>query len=383
MFSIRTRLSAIAIDGDSLLQLGADLGHNLSDSLLLDCGGLLVHADPLAVLGVGLDEGGLGLDNLADGLRSGLSGASRVSSDGSVGLGVELLDVLGFGGGQALFPLGELSLEGVGILLLEQVVVGLDVSAQDVVLVLLGLELGFLLAGGLLDLLATLVGDDLGFDDLEAGESLLVVGNVETTVSGTLHSTEDTVTSGGAHETDIEVSLEGASVLLDVVPDGEQLAVDLGLAFVEGSHVLESEEATSEQETSCVGGGVVGETSSDAESSELLRISAAHGEIALDGGVDNGGDDSAVGASDTESVLLLVVLVLVLEDEAATCLVVGLTLATTEELGLVTGAVGAALEDFDECHLLKLLIINTAIKLLVLECQLSTQRWGHHHLTFY
>ncbi len=342
-----------------------------------------MHADPLAVLGVGLDEGGLGLDNLADGLGSGLSGASRVSSDGSVGLGVEFLDVLGLGGGQALFPLGELSLEGVGILLLEQVVVGLDVSAQDVVLVLLGLELGFLLAGGLLDLLATLVGDDLGLDDLEAGESLLVVGNVETTVSGTLHSTEDTVTSGGAHETNVKVSLEGASVLLDVVPDGEQLAVDLGLAFVEGSHVLESEEATSEQETSGVGGGVVGETGSDTESSELLRISAAHSFITLDGGVDNGGDDSAVGASDTESVLLLVVLVLVLEDEAATCLVVGLTLATTEELGLVAGAVGAALEDFDECHLLKLLIINTAITLLVLECLPSTQRWGHHHLTFY
>lgn len=180
-----------------------------------------MQADPLAVLRVGLDEGGLGLDNIADGLGSGLSGASRVSSNGSVGLGVELLDVFSFGGGQALFPLGELSLEGVSILFLEQVVVGLDVSAQDVVLVLLGLELGFLLAGGLLDLLATLVGDNLGLDDLEAGESLLVMGNMETTISGTLHSTEDTVTSGGADETDIKVSLEGTSVLLDVVPDGE------------------------------------------------------------------------------------------------------------------------------------------------------------------
>jgi hypothetical protein len=335
-----------------------------------------VHADPLAVLGVGLDKSGLGLDNLADGLGVFFSGASRVSSDGSVGLGVELLDVLGLGGGQALFPLGELSLEGVSILLLEQIVVGLDVSTQDVVLVLLGLELGLLLAGSLLYLLTTLVGDNLSLDDLETGESLLVVGYVETTIGSTLHGTENTVTSGGADETDIKVSLEGASVVVLFVPNGEQLAVNLGLTFVEGGHVLKRKKATSEEETSGVGRGVVGETGSDTESLEFLRISAAHGKITLYGGIDNGSDDSAVGTSDTESVLLLVVLVLVLENKAATCLVVGLTLATTEELGLVAGAVGAALEDFDECHLLKLLIINTAIKLL--ECLQSTQRWGHH-----
>jgi hypothetical protein len=199
---------------------------------------------------------------------------------------------------------------------------------------------------------------------------------METTIGSTLHGTENTVTSGGADETDIKVSLEGASVVILFVPNGEQLAVNLGLTFVEGGHVLKRKKATSEEETSGVGRGVVGETGSDTESLEFLRISAAHGEITHYGGVDNGSDDSAVGTSDTESVLLLVVLVLVLENKAATCLVVGLTLATTEELGLVAGAVGAALEDFDECHLLKLLIINTAIKLL--ECLQSTQRWGHH-----
>lgn len=343
------------------LESSTDLSHNLGNSFLLDRGGLLVHTDPLATLGVLLDESGLGSDDLTDGLGGGLFDVLGLSSDGSVGLGVKLLDVLGLGFSQALFPLRELSLELVGVLLLEEVVVGLNVSTKDVFLVDLGLVLGLLASVGLFDLLAALVGDNFGLGDLEAGESLFGVGDVETTIGSTLHGTEDTVTGGGADETDIKVGLEGASVFLNVVPDGEQLTVNLGLTLVELSHVLKGKKAAGNEETGGVSGSVVSETGGDTESSKLLRISLAHGAVTLDGGVDDGGDDSSVGASNAESVLLLVVLVLVLEDKTATGEVVGLTLAATEELGLVTGAVGVALKDFDECHLLNLLIINTAL----------------------
>jgi hypothetical protein len=44
---------------------------------------------------------------------------------------------------------------------------------------------------------------------VSSGESLGLVGDVETTVTGTLHGSENTVTGGGADETDIEESLEG------------------------------------------------------------------------------------------------------------------------------------------------------------------------------
>lgn len=48
-----------------------------------------------------------------------------------------------------------------------------------------------------------------------AGETLLRVGDEDTTIAGTLHGTEETGSSGSALETNIEVALEGAgSVLL-------------------------------------------------------------------------------------------------------------------------------------------------------------------------
>ena len=86
------------------------------------------------------------------------------------------------------------------------------------------------------------------------------------------------------------------------------------MTFVHVSHTLESEQAASEQQSSGVSGRVVSETSGDVELSEFLGVSSAHGAITLNGGVNNLGDDSAVGSADAEAVLLLVVLVLVLED---------------------------------------------------------------------
>ena len=208
-----------------------------------------MFSEPLATLGVLLDEGGLGGDNLTGGFGSSLLGVFGLSTDSGVALGVKLGHVLDLSGGQALLPLGELSVEDVGITLLEEIVVGLNVSTHNVILVDGGVVLGFFASVSLLDLLSTLVGDSFCFENLEAGESLLGVGDVETTVAGTLHGTEDTVTGGGADETDVEVSLEGASVLLDVVPDGEHLSVNLDLTFVKLGHVLKGKEATGNEET--------------------------------------------------------------------------------------------------------------------------------------
>lgn len=131
-------------------------------------------------------------------------------------LGVQIHNGLSLGGLEALGPLAELSLEDVSITLLKQVVVSLDVLSKNVVLVNGWVELSLCLFSFFLNLLSTLVGHSLGLDHFVAGEAAFAVRNEETTIVGTLHGTENTVTSGSADETNIEVSLEWTSVGLDV-----------------------------------------------------------------------------------------------------------------------------------------------------------------------
>lgn len=161
-----------------------------------------------------MNKGRLGSHDLTDWLSSSLLGENWVGTDKSMSLGVKLLDVLCLGGGEALVPLGELLVELSSITLLEEIEVSLNVSTNDVVLVNLGLVLNFLVTSISFDLLTALVGNNLGFDDLVTGETLFVVGDVETTVAGTLHAAEDTVACGCADKTNIKVGLEGAAILV-------------------------------------------------------------------------------------------------------------------------------------------------------------------------
>lgn len=90
-----------------------------------------------------------------------------------------------------------------------------------------------------------------------AGEAALAVGDVETTVDGTLEDTEDARTSGGADETNIEESGEGLGAigeLLNVV----ELTIDLSLALVLVVEVELLEQAAGSEETDSVAGGKVG-----------------------------------------------------------------------------------------------------------------------------
>jgi len=179
-------------------------------------------AEPFLTLGVLPDLCWGFLDFLADGLASSFLSAGGVLTDSGVNFSPELLHVLDFSGSEALLPIRELSLECTSVLLLELVVVVLDVGTENVVLVALRVKFGllFLFDG---DLLTTLVGLFFHLDDLEAGEALFGVGDGETTVGGTLHSTEDTVTGGGADETDIKESSHRALAFLMVI-DGVVLS---------------------------------------------------------------------------------------------------------------------------------------------------------------
>jgi hypothetical protein len=159
--------------------------------------------DPV-LLGTNSDViSGLGFLDLAVRGLACLGSASGLGTDGCVDLLVEILEGRF---SEGLFPSGELLGELLGVLSLEGLVVSLNVSSEDVFSVFLGVK-GLL---GLFDLsgLTSLVGNELSLGDVGSGESLVLVGDVETTIDGSLHGTEDSVSSGGSDETNIEESLE-------------------------------------------------------------------------------------------------------------------------------------------------------------------------------
>lgn len=330
--------------GHSLLELGEN------SSLSLGVGNSVL-SEPLLVLGVLLDELTLSLgDLLSDGCLFLDLDSVGVLSDFSVNLLVESLGVGSLSLGEAGLPLGELLLEEILVLLLEEVHVGLHVVAENVVSVLLGVvdASSFALLN---DGLASLSSSLLLLLEVVAGESLGVVGHVDATVNCTLEGTEDSVTGGGSNETNIEESSEGALLIVDfLLVDVEELAVGSLDTLIETVKLEVLEESSGDEETGGVGGSVVGETSFETECSELLGVSLSEHSVALDGRVDDLDDDAGVGSSDAESVLLGVVLVLVLLDQSSSGLVVSLSLASASELDLESGVVRSGLHGLDECH---------------------------------
>ena len=115
-----------------------DLGGNSCLSLKV---GKFVLSKPLGSLEVGLDEDSLCLCDLLSnsGLLSSGLGVLGVLSNFSVCFLVKSLKSGNLSLGECGFPSVELFLESVLVLLLEDVHVGLDVSTEDVISVLLGI----------------------------------------------------------------------------------------------------------------------------------------------------------------------------------------------------------------------------------------------------
>lgn len=174
--------------------------------------------------------------------------------------------------------------------------------------------------------------------------------DVETTVGGTLEGTEDTVTGGGSDETNIEDGEEWSSVFVGVFFDVVFGAIDLLVALVQLVHAELFQQSTGEEETSGVGGGVVGETSGETVLLQFGGVCLGEDSITLDGGVHDLGDDLGICSSDHESVLWSVVLITVLDDHVSTSIVVGLSFSSSSELGLESFEIWFCLSDLDECH---------------------------------
>lgn len=186
------------------------------------------------------------------------------------------------------------------------------------------------------DVLAEGLGVELLGLNVEAGETLLGVGDVKTTVRGTLHGGEDTGTSGGAGQTDIKEDLEGAALLtVDLGGLGQgELAIGL-LDTSEGLLDTELVEGTAgDEKTNAVSRGPVGKTVLDAVGLELVGVGRDEDLVTSDLGRDDLADDVAVGEADDQAVLGGVVLVLGLGDEALASVVVGLSRTSSAVLDL-------------------------------------------------
>lgn len=280
-----------------LLDLGLDVGSLLR---LGDSGNLVLLGDGLPLL--------LGLLALTVLLLEG------VLTDGLVGLGVEVLETVGLN--VVLNVLDELAVVALLIVIGQSLHVLGDVATVDVLAESLGIQL-------------------LGLD-VVAGESLLGVGDEDTTVGSTLEGTEDTGTGGGTGKTNVEEGLEGAALAiigLSGLGEGELtvglLNTDEGLVEAELA-----EDTAGDQETGSVGGGPVGQTVGDAVGLELVSVGSGEDLVTGDLRADDLHDDVLVGEADNQAVLGSIVLVLGLGDEALTGVVVGLSLTSSLVLSL-------------------------------------------------
>jgi len=191
-----------------------------------------------------------------------------------------------------------------------------DVSAEDVFAEGLGVKL-------------------LGFD-VETWETVLGVGDENTTVGSTLHGTEDTSASRSAVKTDIEESLEWSSALALRSLSKCVLSISLLNTSEILIHAELLKNTTGNQETSAVCGGPVSKTVLDAVGLEFVGVGSCEDFVASDLGGHDLHDDIAVGESDDETVFGRIVLVLGLGDKALSCVVIGLSGTTALVLGLIT-----------------------------------------------
>lgn len=272
------------------------------------------EAVDLVLLGLGLP---LLLGLLGTGILIGLEG---VLTDGLVGIGVDLLEVTSVN--LVLNVLGELGLVALLILIGEGLHVLGDVGTVDVVLEGLGVEL-------------------LGLD-VVTGETAVGVGDEDTTVGGTLHGSEDTVTGGGADKTNIEEGLEGAALaIIGLDGLGESVLTGSLLDTLELLVKVELlEDTAGKKKTGGVGSSPVGKTLVNAVLGELVSVGSGENLVTGDLRVDDLGNDVAVGEANNHAVLGRVVLVLGLGDQALASIVVGLTLAAATVLSLEATIIG-------------------------------------------
>ena len=130
--------------------------------------------------------------------------------------------------------------------------------------------------------------------------------------------------SGSPGESNIKAGPESSRSIV-LILHVEHGAVNVGVALVDGVQFELLEDPPGQQQPGAVGGGVVGQTDWDTVAWELMSVSGADNNVTLETGIGDLGDDVLVGDADYQSVFWGVVLVLVLDTQALTGEVIGLT----------------------------------------------------------
>jgi len=220
-----------------------------------------------------------------------LGGRSWVGADGSVCLGVELLNVIS--SDLVLDVLRELALESSTILFLELLHVVSNVATEDVRAKDLSLEL---LA---LSVITSITGN--------------AVGDGNSSINTPLEGGEHSGTSASALESSIQYSMERAGSILDGL-NIVVLTIRLDLALVFISKTELGEGSASQQQANSVSCSVVGMTNGDSISGQLSTIGSSVDEVTLNLCAHHLCNNIPVGESDNKPVFRSVVLVLVLQD---------------------------------------------------------------------
>ena len=163
-------------------------------------------------------------------------------------------------------------------------------------------------------------------------ETSVLVGNINTAIVAALEDSEDTSTSGGSAETDIEVAAERTLfaefsdvVSLLVTFAGLDFTVDSFVTLVHFSHTELGQETSGTEETSAVSSSVIGKTELDTVARKFSRGGLADDAVTNDFSRDDLSNHLVVGNTGNKSVLGGVVLVLGLDDESLTSIVISLT----------------------------------------------------------
>jgi len=223
--------------------------------------------------------------------------------------------------------LAELFAVGFFVILFQFVHVFSDVSTEDVFAVGFGVEVVFFV--------------------VVAWESFGGVWDIETTVDGSFQSTKNFVSGSSSGETGIEEASEWTWTIVawfDVV----FITINFSLTFVKFVELHFGEKSSSEEKTSAVVGGVVGETDFDTEFGEFVSVSSADDNITAHSWISNLADNISVGGSNNQSVFWGVKFVLVLGAETSSSLVIGFTNLSPLEFWLEPFEVSLVLLDFDQ-----------------------------------
>eukprot|EP00026_Physarum_polycephalum_P013410 Phypoly_transcript_13806.p1 GENE.Phypoly_transcript_13806~~Phypoly_transcript_13806.p1 ORF type:complete len:195 (-),score=15.17 Phypoly_transcript_13806:326-910(-) len=183
---------------------------------------------------------------------------------GSVDLLVGLLQILRVQ--SVLDETGIVGLVGFGVFLLELAHVVGNMSSEDVAAEGLSLELLAL--------------------SVVSNKTVHRVGDVKSSVCGSLQGSEDLATSAGLPQTHIQEAFEGADITID---GGDQvvLTVDVFVSLVFGVELEFLQHSAGDQQTGSVGSGVVGVSYRDTELGEFVAISSCQHKVSLDLGVND------------------------------------------------------------------------------------------------